>query len=392
MEIPVQQLPHVLQGRYLALRQRTIAFCESLEELDYNLQPIEDVSPLKWHLAHTTWFFETFVLAPNLTGYRLFDERFPDLFNSYYIGAGKRWQRARRSDLSRPAVQEVLAYRQYVDAEMQRLLEVEPRPEVADLIELGCQHEEQHQELMATDLKYSLSLNPLNPAIGTSFLSGESEPDTTWTEMSAGLYEIGFSGEGFAFDNERQPHQVYLPAYRIRNRLVTVQEYLQFMQEAGYRDYRPWLSEGWNWVEIEGRTQPLYWEEGPSGWTVYTLNGRRPLAMDEPAPHLCYYEAEAFATWAGYRLPTEFEWEAASDRFTHGRLWEWTGSAYLPYPGFQVAPGTLGEYNGKWMINQMVLRGGSAASPPGHVRPTYRNFFHPDKQWQFSGVRLAQHL
>jgi ergothioneine biosynthesis protein EgtB len=378
-----------------------------------------DVSPPKWHLAHTTWFFETFLIQPNLSAYEVFHPQFSYLFNSYYEAVGQRHPRPQRGLLSRPTVEEVYRYRAYVDGAMRSLLADQgDNPAIAALVQLGLHHEQQHQELLLTDLKHILALNPLRPAYRSdlplasslSIAAGEE-----WLEIPGGLYEMGDRGSDFAFDNELPRHPVYLQDYRLANQLVTNGEYLEFMQAGGYRQPQHWLSEGWTTVLSEGWQAPLYWDQREGDWWVMTLGGLRPLNEREPVCHVSFYEANAYASWAGQRLPTEAEWEvvaspvplqgnfldsghlhpAAATGATrpdgvYGDVWEWTQSAYLPYPGFRVAPGAVGEYNGKFMCNQMVLRGGSCVTSQSHIRTTYRNFFPPSARWQFSGIRLAE--
>lgn len=379
----------MLAVQYRQVRQQTEAICAKLEIEDYGLQPAVFVSPAKWHLAHTSWFFETFILKPELEGYQPFNPHYNFFYNSYYEAVGVRTLRAERGHLSRPTVAEVYAYRQYVDEHIERLL-AQKGEAIQDLLTLGLNHEQQHQELLVTDLKYSLGLNPIFPAV---LDVGEQQPETTpdaWIKIPAGFYHIGYEGTGFCFDNELARHQVWLPDYEISASLVTNKAYLAFVEAGGYREVQHWHQEGWAWVKATGAEAPLYWGQHEGQWYIYTLNGLDVLAPTAPVAHLNFYEASAYAAWAGCRLPTEFEWEAASPQLSTGLRWEWTNSAYLPYPGYQKAEGALGEYNGKFMINQMSLRGASVATPSGHSRPSYRNFFHPDAQWQFTGIRLAR--
>jgi ergothioneine biosynthesis protein EgtB len=412
------------QGRYAAIRAATLDLAASLSPEDQTIQSMPDASPTKWHLAHTSWFFETFLLTPELPGYQPFDSRFGYLFNSYYEAVGARHPRPQRGLLSRPGVAEIGAYRRHVDAAMARLV-AEARPErwaaIAPLLELGLHHEQQHQELILMDIKHVLALNPLRPAYrGPVPQAQRAAPPLAWIDCPGGLVEIGHAGAGFAFDNEGPRHKVWLDPYRLASRLVTSGEYLDFIADAGYRRAEFWLSEGWATVQCEGWEAPLYWqreggirEEG--AWSLFTLSGLRRLDPAEPVAHLSYYEADAYASWAGKRLPREAEWEVAAaglklagnlaDRgLFHplpaaagtglqqmiGDLWEWTQSPYTPYPGFRAAAGAIGEYNGKFMSNQMVLRGGAAVTPAGHIRATYRNFFPPAARWAFSGLRLAE--
>jgi len=379
-----------LSTRFKTIRQYTEKLCEPLQPEDYVPQPIIDVSPPKWHLGHTTWFFETFVLLPNLEGYQRFDEGFPYIFNSYYEGAGKRIARDTRGNLTRPATQKVYEYRAYVNEHMEKLLELGVSKELAGVIELGLQHEQQHQELFLTDLKYILGINPLFPVFNKSLLQEKITKPANWITVKEGVYEIGYKGDDFCYDNELGVHKVYIHKFEIADQYVTTGEYLEFMLEGGYTDYQHWLSEGWGWVNENGIEAPFYWHKQDGRWFRYTLGGLKPVDPDEPITHISLYEADAFASWKGMRLPTEFEWEVASPKLNHGLLWEWTNSAYLPYPGYKKAEGAIGDYNGKFMVNQKVLRGKSIATSPNHSRPTYRNFFHPHLRWQFTGIRLAR--
>ena len=400
---------------YLRVRKHTEQLCEPLETEDYIPQPIVDVSPPKWNIAHTTWFFEEMILKKFATGYRVFDPDFAFLFNSYYNSVGDRTARDHRGDLSRPTVKRVFEYRKYVDEAMSQLLSVPPAvaggalpvtdkqtppataggTDVFDLVILGLNHEQQHQELFVTDLKYTFSVNPLFPAYREGYAPEElAEPPASaggqFIEVEKGIHEIGYNGDGFCFDNELARHKAYLDDFSISNRLVTNAEFLEFINDSGYRDHRLWHSEGWDWVNRESVTSPLYWHDRDGEWHHFTLGGLRKVPMDAPVCHVSLYEASAFAEWKGMRLPTEFEWEAANQEFDWGLRWEWTNSAYLPYPGFRKPEGAVGEYNGKFMMNQMVLRGASVATPEGHSRPTYRNFFHPHLRWQFTGIRLVR--
>lgn len=385
-----------LSDFYTSVRQYTENLCEPLEIEDYIPQPIVDVSPPKWNIAHTTWFFEEMILTKFLEGYKVFDPDFGFLFNSYYNSVGDRTARDHRGALSRPTVKKVFEYRKHVDEHMARLLSDLPATSkvagLSDLVILGLNHEQQHQELFLTDLKYTFSLNPLFPVYreGFSPVDRRETGSGEFVNIEKGNYDIGFRGDGFCFDNELAPHRVFLDDYAIRNTLVTNREYIEFIDGGGYGDFRLWHSEGWDWVNQNGIDSPLYWHNRDGVWFNYTLDGLKKIELDAPVCHVSYYEASAFAEWKGMRLPTEFEWEAACDRFDWGLRWEWTNSAYLPYPGFRKAEGAVGEYNGKFMINQMVLRGASVMTPPGHSRSTYRNFFHPHLRWQFTGIRLAR--
>lgn len=402
--------------RFAAVRALSRAIAEPLSDADATLQPMADASPAKWHLAHSSWFFETFVLRDHVPGYPMHDPRWSYLFNSYYEGEGARHVRARRGMLSRPSLVEVLAYRSAVDEALCAALQDLPLEALA-LVELGLQHEQQHQELMLMDLTATFWENPLKPALWPAATPAAAPvPALNWVTGSEGLVEIGHDGAGFAFDCEGPRHQVLLHPHRLADRLVTNAEWLQFMEEGGYRDPLLWLADGWAWVQAQHVTAPLYWLRGEGGWLRFGLDGLTALQPAEPVAHISYYEADAFARWAGARLPREEEWEAAASgidsfggnhldaagpvraapaagaglRQMFGDLWEWTGSAYLPYPGFRPAAGTVGEYNGKFMVSQMVLRGGSCATPRGHVRASYRNFFYPHQRWMYAGLRLAQ--
>lgn len=374
--------------KFQLTRKHTETICQHLETEDYVVQPITDVSPPKWHLAHTTWFFEQFVLTEHLPGYKEFHPDYAFLFNSYYNHMGKRILRQDRGFMTRPGVQKVLEFRQHVTRAVLRLLSAPVAPEVLSLIEIGIQHEQQHQELLAYDIKYILGAQPTFPALGELFQTDAVEPEQQWIAIDEGLYNIGATGEGFCFDNELPRHPYYLQPFSISNRLVSNGEYLEFMQDGAYQKFDYWLDEGWAFIQQHQITRPLYWHQRDGQWHHYTCSGLKPLPLNHPVSHISLYEAYAFAEWKGMRLPTEFEWEAACSQFSWGQLWEWTHSAYLPYPGFQKAKGALGEYNGKFMINQTVLRGASVATPQGHERASYRNFFHAPARWIFAGIRL----
>ena len=382
--------PEEIADRYKSVRKYSVTQCEPIKTEDYVPQPVVYISPPKWHLGHTTWFFEEFVLKNYLEGYQIFDEDFSFIFNSYYNTVGERVLRADRGNLTRPSVDHVYAYRKYVDDHMSRLLD-NADDKIIELVELGLNHEQQHQELFLTDLKYILGHNPLLPAYKEhGALSNIENNDHGLLRVPAGKYEIGFNGEGFCYDNELAQHTVFLHKYEISKSLVTNGEYIEFINDGGYTRFDLWLDEGWSWINENKIAAPKYWHYIDGVWHHYTLSGLQPIEHDSILCHISYYEAAAFAEWKNMRLPTEFEWEVAADSLTWGKRWEWTGSAYLPYPGFDKPDGAVGEYNGKFMVNQMVLRGASVATSPGHSRKTYRNFFHPHYQWQYTGIRLAK--
>jgi ergothioneine biosynthesis protein EgtB len=374
------------------VRAYTEELCAPLETEDYVPQPTVDVSPPKWNIAHTTWFFEEMILKKYAENYEVFNPNFGYLFNSYYNSIGDRTRRDNRGDLSRPTVAEVFAYRKYVDAEMHEFLSRDLSDEIKDLVVLGLNHEQQHQELFLTDFKYILSRNPLFPVYRENFAIEEKNETNRgdFVEINEGVYEIGYAGDSFCFDNELGRHKVFLHDFSISKNLVTNAEFLEFIEDGGYENFNLWHSEGWDWVNQNDVNAPLYWIKRDSEWFNFTLSGLRAINLDAPVCHVSFYEAAAFAEWKGLRLSTEFEWETASENFDFGLRWEWTNSAYLPYPNFKKASGAVGEYNGKFMINQMVLRGASIATPPNHSRRTYRNFFHPNLRWQFTGIRLAK--
>ena len=388
---PKRVSPEDLRELYLAVRSYTEKLCEPLEIEDYVPQPVVDVSPPKWNIAHTTWFFEEMILKNFSQDYKVFDESFRFLFNSYYNSVGERTLRDHRGDLSRPTVKRIFEYRKYVDEKMYEFLDSGLAQDVRDLVILGLNHEQQHQELFLTDLKYIFGVNPLFPVYRNDFLPIEvtESEQGDFIEINGGTFDIGFDGGGFCFDNELALHKVFLNDFSICERLVSNREYTEFIEDGGYSDFRLWHSEGWDWVRQNGIEKPLYWHDLNGELVQYTYAGLGKIWPNAPVCHISFYEASAFAEWKGCRLPTEFEWEAASGRFRWGLRWEWTNSAYLPYPGFKKVAGAVGEYNGKFMINQMVLRGGSVVTPPGHSRKTYRNFFHPHLRWQFTGIRLA---
>jgi|SRR5690554_4129831 len=372
-------------------RSKTELLCKPLEIEDYVVQPIVDVSPPKWHLGHTSWFFEEFVLKKYKSDYRVFNDDFSFVFNSYYETIGKRVMRTDRGNLSRPGVAQIYEYRHYVTRHLQNLLNEELSQEIIEVITIGIHHEKQHQELLLTDIKYILGHNPLFPKYDESFQENHVQKiNPEWIAMTEGIYEIGHASEAFCYDNELGRHKVYLHSYSISNRLVTNGEYLEFMNSGGYADFNLWHMEGQDWIRANKISQPMYWHKIKNQWYQFTLSGLKKIDFSAPLSHISYYEAFAFAQWKGCRLPTEFEWEAAQDHFEWGNRWEWTESAYLPYPNYKKPPGAIGEYNGKFMVNQKVLRGGSVATPENHTRPTYRNFFHPHLRWQYTGIRLAK--
>jgi len=381
-----------LSAYYKSVRQLTEDICAPLQTEDYVVQPVADVSPPKWHLGHTSWFFETFILKPYFMGYQEFDPEYNFVFNSYYESVGTRVIRTDRGNLSRPTVADIYKYRGYVDEAMDRFLCEEPSAEVKELLVLVLNHEQQHQELLYTDIKYILGHNPLFPVYSKDYSPTKIEGNAAndFIQIKEGIYEIGFTGEGFCFDNELGRHKVYLQPFEISTKLVTNGEYLEFINAGGYQDFRHWHAEGWDWVNKNQVTAPLYWHNINDTWHNYTYAGLQPINLDDTLCHISYFEASAYAAWKGLRLPTEFEWEAAVSYFNWGQRWEWTESAYLPYPGFVKASGAIGEYNGKFMVNQQVLRGASEVTSPGHGRVTYRNFFQTHLQWQITGIRLAR--
>ncbi len=412
-----------LVAQYKTVRSLSETLCSTLVAEDYVVQSMPDVSPTKWHLAHTSWFFETFLLKPNTPNYRSLHPQYDFLFNSYYNTLGERHCRPKRGFISRPTVAETYAYRAYVDEHMGALLEradEELLEHLTPLVTIGLHHEQQHQELMVTDIKHVFSENPLRPVYKDRRVdTPRNAPLLTWTEFPEQLAWVGHNGAGFAFDNEEPRHREFVPGFALASRLVTCGEYQQFIEEGGYRRPEFWLSEGWNVVQTHGWEAPFYWERQGDKWWQFTLSGMRPVEDAEPVCHVSLFEADAYARWAGARLPTEFEWEVAAQTISwtgnfveggqfhpapapdapvqaltqmFGDVWEWTRSQYTPYPGYAPPAGALGEYNGKFMCNQFVLRGGSCATSATHIRDTYRNFFAPDARWQFTGLRLAKDL
>lgn len=397
---------------FAKMREATLALAEPLEEEDCCVQSMPDASPVKWHLAHTTWFFETFILERFEPNFQPFHPAFRVLFNSYYDGVGQQHPRAQRGLITRPSLREVWAYRRNIDQRMAQLfslaLPTASAEPLATLVELGLHHEQQHQELLLTDIKHLFSMNPLKPPYKVLetirkqvAIHNESVPlrASEWQKFDGGVIEIGHDGSGFFFDNETPRHRQFIEPFYIATRLVTNREYLAFIEDGGYRNALLWLAAGWDWVTQEKLTHPLYWQKShsqfDSTWQEFTLNGLQPLALDEPVAHISFFEAEAYARWVGARLPTEAEWENAASLADHdradyfGQVWQWTTSSYAPYPGYVALEGAVGEYNGKFMVNQYVLRGSSCVTPIGHTRLSYRNFFPATARWQFSGIRLA---
>ena len=407
----------VIAERFDEVRSTTERLAEPLSAEDQMVQSMPDASPTKWHLAHTTWFFETFILLPNCSSYKAFDPHFTYLFNYYYKQLDGHPQRSLRGAFSRPSLEKIMQYRHCVEDAMRDFMASEQASDILELVELGLNHEQQHQELIVTDIKHAFWSNPLRPAYQPSAKTAATSSTTfKWIEIKGGLETIGHGGSGFAFDNEQPAHGVYLEPFRLGSRLVTNAEYLEFMNDLGYERPELWLSDGWDYICANRWRAPLYWELVDREWSVFTCRGMNRIAPDQPVCHISYYEADAYARWAGARLATEAEWEVAARRAIRpgelldggalhplpadsqvdglqqmiGDTWEWTSSAYSAYPGYRAAAGVLGEYNGKFMSNQMVLRGGSCATPASHIRASYRNFFPPHARWQFMGIRLAK--
>jgi ergothioneine biosynthesis protein EgtB len=418
-ELPVRE---ELINHYSKIRRFTETLCEPLETEDYVIQSMPDVSPTKWHIGHTSWFFEAFIISNADSNYKSIHPLYTYLFNSYYVQIGERWDRPNRGLLSRPTVKDIYEYRNFVDnnvIEFIKNCDEKHYKEYAPIIEIGINHEQQHQELLLTDIKHVLSFNPLNPVYSAKeIVSGDDVQKMNWKEFDGGVFEIGNDGSSFTYDNETPRHKEFINPFSIANRLVTNNEYIEFIEDGGYKNAPLWLSDGWAAIENDDWKAPLYWEKKDGEWWNFTLNGFRKVNPAEPVTHISYYEADAFASWKDTRLPTEAEWEVAAGALQnkgnfvetlnfhpvplqsdhdelnqmYGDVWEWTRSSYSPYPGYKTLPGALGEYNGKFMSSQMVLRGGSCATSKTHIRNTYRNFFPPHSRWQFMGIRLAKEI
>ena len=380
-----------LKENYKKIRTATIAFCNHLEIEDFAIQVAKFASPAKWHLAHTTWFFESFILKEIDKNYLEFDANFNYLFNSYYNNVGSRVLQNNRGNMSRPSTNTIFEYRKHVDAKMLAVIDRIKDQKIIDLIVLGLQHEQQHQELLVTDVKYMLGHNPLLPTFADTYnLVAHKNTAHTSIKIAAGVYTIGHQEKGFCYDNELGVHKVYVADFEIDNYLVTNRDFIDFIEAGGYTDFNLWLDEGWSWIQDQKINAPMYWHKINNQWHYYTLAGLQKIDLDAVLCHISYFEANAFATFKNKRLPTEFEWEIAAKKLDWGLRWEWTNSAYLPYPGFVTANGAVGEYNGKFMSNKMVLRGASTATSANHSRHTYRNFFSATDRWQFTGIRLVK--
>lgn len=381
---------YITKEQFLNKRNRTEEICKSLKPEDTSIQPIDFVSPPKWHLAHTTWFFEQFVLTEYKEDYEVFDKDFAYYFNSYYNAIGDRVVRANRGLMTRPTLEEVLNYRAYVNQNLVQLLELDLSSTVYNLIETGLQHEQQHQELLIYDIKYIFGHQPSFPTLDFKLSLTAENDDFEFVKIEEGIHQIGHQEDCFCWDNELGRHKVYLHNFEISNRLVTNAEYIEFIESGGYKDFNLWHADGWDYIQNNEINTPMYWHKLNGKWMHYTLQGFKEIEKNKPVSHVNFYEAFAYSQWKGMRLPTEFEWEIASKYIEYGQLWEWTNSAYLPYPNYKKADGAIGEYNGKFMVNTMVMRGASIATPENHCRPTYRNFFSPETRWQFSGIRLVK--
>lgn len=381
-------------SQYKEVRSYTEELCKPLNTEDFIPQPVAYASPPKWHIAHTSWFFEELFLKKYMPGYKEYHPQFSFLFNSYYNALGNRIMRENRGSITRPTVKQVYAYRAYIDEQVEAFLTDVPLSTEAEyMLTLGLNHEQQHQELLITDLKHTLGHNPIFPIYKPNYFSSEQlNLQTGWLDIEEGVYSIGYEGDGFCYDNELGRHKRYVHGCKVSKQLITNIEFLEFMSEGGYENPSYWHDEGWTWVQKEGVKSPLYWHNIEGNWHCYTLGGLKKVPENSILSHVNFYEACAFAEWKGKRLLTEVEWEVAADSLDWGSRWEWTNSAYLPYPKFTKEEGAIGEYNGKFMVNQMVLRGASIATSPNHSRKTYRNFFHPQYRWQFTGIRLAENL
>ena len=378
-----------LRQKFINIRQRTEAICSSLTDDDYSVQPIDYVSPPKWHLGHTTWFFEQFILSEHKKDYKTFSDDFAYCFNSYYNNVGGRILRVNRGNMTRPTINEVFEYRDYVTTHLADFLDSTFDKSLEEVIEIGMQHEQQHQELLIYDIKYIYGNQPIFPSLETN-IKLQPERDSGYITIEEGIYDIGYRGKDFCFDNELGVHKTYVHQCEISSSLVTNGDYIKFIEAGAYSNFNLWHADGWDWVKTNNISAPMYWHKVENKWMHYTLKGLVEVDLNIPVCHISFYEAWAYAEWKDMRLPTEFEWEVASKKLNYGQLWEWTNSAYLPYPNYTKAEGALGEYNGKFMVNTMIMRGASLATPPNHSRKTYRNFFTPEMRWHFSGIRLAK--